>query len=117
MALTTVRQMLTDASAELTVQEANPVLSIAEQNACATCVTAIAAVLPDLNAQNVIPNPGKRNADLTNLHDQCLVPIVAVDQAHVGAAGTEPAIYDAVDRVADAIVLIRQQVGSTDVTY
>jgi hypothetical protein len=117
MAVQTVNQILTDASTLLTALETNPALSGAEQTSCVNAVAVIASVLPDLNAQNIISNAGRRNADVTNLHDNALVPMIAVDQSHVGSGGLETSIYDAANRIDDAITLIVAQVGSTDVTY
>lgn len=115
MAITTVRQMLTDAQTLLVALETNPDLTSAEQNSCTACAAECAATLADLNAQSIITNAGKRNAHVTNLHDQCLVPIVTVDRAHGGS--DEQNIYNAVNRIEDARALIAAQVGSDDVTY
>lgn len=117
MAITTVRQMLTDAVTILNGLTTNPDLSTAQQNSCATAASVCTTVIGDLNAQNIIANAGRRNADVTNLRDQCITPMIAIDNSATGKQQTEPLVYNALDRISDARFLINLQVPSDDVTY
>lgn len=112
----TVRQMLQDVARPILVALTTDAgLSSSEQNVAASAVAVVDQVLGDLNASSVIASPGKRNADATNLQDQCVTPLVALDRAHESFAATR--LYDALDAVADARALILRQVGSDLVTY
>ena len=116
MPLFTVRQMLADIARPILVAAtADGELAQAKQSVAASAIPVIDGVLSDLNAQNVIPNVGRRNAAVTNLQDQCVVPLGAVDQVHVNFSATR--LYNAVDAIRDARRLISLQVPQDEVTY
>lgn len=118
MALLTVRQMLVDVARPILVSgSTDPALGAPEQNNCLVAITTIDGVVGDLNANNIIPNTGRRNADVTSLRDQCVAPIRALSNARPFFQTGGQFIYDALDAMNDALQLIAAQVGSTEVTY
>lgn len=116
MPIYTVRQLLADVARPILVAlTTDPALPQPERSVAANAVPVIDTVLGDLNAQNVIPQAGRRNAAVTNLRDQVEVPLAALDRAHqTFGAGR---LYNALDAVSISQSLIAQQVPSDEVTF
>src|SRR5512146_55043 len=113
MALFTVRQLLQDVARPILVNlTTDPNVTPREQGVAANAIPVIDSVLGDLNVNNIITSPGKRNAAVTNLRDNVKVPLAAVDRAHQLFGAGE--LYNALDAVSTAISLIADQVPSDE---
>lgn len=114
MALFTVRQLLTVARDIFSAASSDPGLDAAERNVSASAVPVINTVLGDLNAQNIIPQAGRRNAAITNLRDQAMVPFWGILHNHMDFPPAR--LYNGVDAVNACLDLIRDQSPSDDLT-
>lgn len=118
MAITTVRQMLQDVARPILVSmSTDPNLGAPERNSAVTAISVVDTVLGDLNVNNVIPNTGRRNADVTSLRDQCISPMTAISNARPFFKSGGLFIYNVLDSLTDATNLIAIQQPSDDVTY
>lgn len=114
MAIMTVRQLLTIARDIYAAAAVDPDLDAAERNVASSAVPVVDAVIGDLNAQNIIPQLGRRNAAITNLHDQAMSPFFGILRNHQDFSAGR--LYNGVDAVNACLDLIRDQSPSDDLT-